>query len=71
MIFIYYLFFCFQWRYVLQVPELHKKGVTCISGIMVSETEAVFASTSSDGTVHLWEVVFPSTGGGEPQSSLE
>lgn len=54
-----------KWRYVLQVPELHKKGVTCISGIMVSETEAVFASTSSDGTVHLWEVVFPSTGGGD------
>ncbi|XP_050375079.1 elongator complex protein 2 [Argentina anserina] len=54
-----------KWRYVLQVPELHKKGVTCISGIMVSETEAIFASTSSDGTVYLWEVVFPSTGGGD------
>lgn len=54
----------------MQIPELHKKGVTCISGIMVSETEAVFASTSSDGTVYLWEVVFPSTGEGEPKSSL-
>ncbi|PRQ40282.1 putative transcription factor WD40-like family [Rosa chinensis] len=54
-----------KWRYVLQIPELHKKGVTCISGIMVSETEAVFASTSSDGTVYLWEVVFPSTGEGD------
>ncbi|KAL6188026.1 hypothetical protein ACLB2K_039420 [Fragaria x ananassa] len=54
-----------KWRYVLQIPELHKKGVTCISGILVSDTEAVFASTSSDGTVYIWEVVFPTTGGGD------
>ncbi|KAL5553066.1 hypothetical protein UlMin_040467 [Ulmus minor] len=54
-----------KWRNVLQVPESHKKGVTCITGIMVSETEAVFSSTSSDGTVYIWEVVFPSTSGGD------
>lgn len=54
-----------KWRNVQQVPQLHKKGVTCITGIMVSQTEAVFASTSSDSTVHLWEVVFPSTSGGD------
>lgn len=55
----------------MQIPESHKKGVTCINGIMVSETEAVFASTSSDGTVYLWEVAFPSTAGGEPDNSLQ
>lgn len=54
-----------KWRHVLQVPESHKKGVTCISAIMVSETEAIFASTSSDGTTYIWEVAFPSTSGGE------
>ncbi|KAG6618228.1 hypothetical protein I3842_Q119100 [Carya illinoinensis] len=54
-----------KWRYVLQVPQSHKKGVTCITGIMVSETEAIFASTSSDCTIHVWEVLFPSTTGGD------
>ncbi|KAM1326697.1 hypothetical protein ACFX14_011211 [Malus domestica] len=54
-----------KWRYVQQLPQLHKKGVTCITGIMVSQTEAIFASTSSDGTVYIWEVVFPSTCGGD------
>lgn len=51
---------------MLQLPQLHKKGVTCISGIMVSQTEAMFASTSSDGTVCVWELVFPMTGSGKP-----
>jgi elongator complex protein 2 len=50
---------------VLQVPQSHKKGVTCITGIMVSQTEAIFASTSSDGTVYVWELLFPSTTGGK------
>ncbi|XP_059649673.1 elongator complex protein 2 [Cornus florida] len=54
-----------KWRYVLQVPQPHEKGVTCINGIMVSQTDAIFASTSSDGTVCLWEVVFPSISGGD------
>ncbi|GLT69201.1 hypothetical protein SLA2020_413700 [Shorea laevis] len=54
-----------KWRHVLQVPQSHKKGVTCITGIMVSQTEAIFASTSSDGTVYVWELLFPSTTGGE------
>lgn len=54
-----------KWRYVLQVPQAHKKGVTCITAIMVSQQEAVFASASSDGTVNVWEVVFPSTRGGD------
>lgn len=47
------------------VPQPHKKGVTCITAIMISETDAIFASTSSDGTVNVWEVVFPSVVGGE------
>ncbi|RYR16108.1 hypothetical protein Ahy_B04g073063 isoform A [Arachis hypogaea] len=54
-----------KWREVLQVPKLHKKGVTCISGIMLSQTEALFASTSSDGTICLWELVFPPTRNGD------
>ncbi|CAL0316407.1 unnamed protein product [Lupinus luteus] len=54
-----------KWRQVLQLPQSHKKGVTCISGIIVSQTEAMFASTSSDGSVCLWELVFPLRSGGE------
>lgn len=54
-----------KWRHVLQLPQPHKKGVTCITGIMVSQSEAVFASTSSDGAVHIWEVIFPSIPGGD------
>ncbi|XP_057757735.1 elongator complex protein 2 [Arachis stenosperma] len=59
-----------KWREVLQVPKLHKKGVTCISGIMLSQTEALFASTSSDGTICLWELVFPPTRNGDCKLSL-
>ncbi|RAL54372.1 unnamed protein product [Cuscuta campestris] len=53
-----------KWRYVLQLPQSHKKGVTCITGILVSHHESVFASTSSDGTVNVWELILPSTYGG-------
>lgn len=54
-----------KWRLVQQLPQSHKKGVTCITGIMVSETNAIFASTSSDGIVNMWDVDFPSISGGE------
>ncbi|GFS32798.1 elongator protein 2 [Actinidia rufa] len=54
-----------KWRYVLQVPQSHKKGVTCITGIMISQTDAVFASTSSDGTVNVWELILSSLSGEE------
>ncbi|XP_057481301.1 elongator complex protein 2-like isoform X1 [Actinidia eriantha] len=54
-----------KWRYVLQVPQSHKKGVTCITGIMISQTDTVFASTSSDGTVNVWKLILPSLYGGE------
>jgi len=54
---------------VSQVSQSHKKGVTCIDGIMVSPTEAMFASTSSDGTVCIWELVFPLTSSGKPYFS--
>lgn len=50
---------------MLQVPQSHKKGVTCITGIMISETEAIFASTSSDGAVYVWELILPCFSGGE------
>ncbi|XP_058091414.1 elongator complex protein 2 [Magnolia sinica] len=54
-----------KWRCVMQVPQPHKNGVTCITGIMVSQTVAMFASTSSDGTIFVWEMVFPSSTGGD------
>ncbi|KAF7808839.1 elongator complex protein 2 [Senna tora] len=54
-----------KWRHVLQVPQSHKKGVTCINGIMVSQTEVMFASTASDGTVCVWELIFPMTKEGD------
>lgn len=53
-----------QWRLVVQVPEAHKKGVTCINGIIFSQTDALFASTSSDSIVNVWELVLPSNVGG-------
>lgn len=34
---------------------------------MLSQTEAMFASTSSDGTVCVWELVFPLTSRGKPE----
>lgn len=49
-----------QWRHVLQLPQSHKKGVTCITAFMCSETNAMFASGSSDGVVNVWDVSFPS-----------
>ncbi|KAF5188631.1 Elongator complex protein, partial [Thalictrum thalictroides] len=54
-----------KWRNVLQVPKTHKKGVTCISGTVVSQTASIFASTSSDSTVNVWELLLPSTIGGD------
>lgn len=52
-----------KWRYVLDAPQLHKKGVTCITGIMVSEEKTIAASTSSEGSVCVWELILPSTAG--------
>ncbi|CAH8337648.1 unnamed protein product [Eruca vesicaria subsp. sativa] len=49
-----------NWRHVLQLPKSYKKGVTCITAFMVSETDAMFASASSDGVVNVWDVAFPS-----------
>ncbi|KFK36003.1 hypothetical protein AALP_AA4G065100 [Arabis alpina] len=49
-----------NWRHVLELPRSHKKGVTCINAYMVSETDAMFASASSDGVVNVWDVSFPS-----------
>lgn len=48
----------------MQVPQRHMKGVTCIVGIMISQTIAILASTSSDGTVFIWEMILPSSAGG-------
>ncbi|EPS60505.1 hypothetical protein M569_14298, partial [Genlisea aurea] len=59
-----------KWRNVLQLPEKHKKGVTCITVLMVSSTMALFASSSSDGAVYLWEVIIPSGPNNECELSL-
>lgn len=50
---------------MLQVPESHKKGITCIAAIMVSDRAAMFATTSSDGTAHVYEIVLPASTGGD------
>lgn len=48
----------------MEAPQPHMKGVTCIVGIMISQTIAIIASTSSDGTVFIWEMILPSSIGG-------
>ncbi|CAL9157069.1 elongator complex protein 2-like [Musa acuminata AAA Group] len=48
-----------EWRSILQVSDVHKKGVTCLSGLIISHTTAMFASASSDGLVVIWELVLP------------
>uniref|UniRef100_A0A0D9X997 Elongator complex protein 2 n=1 Tax=Leersia perrieri TaxID=77586 RepID=A0A0D9X997_9ORYZ len=45
-----------EWTNALQLPVMHKKGVTCLAGRMVSDTVSIFASTSSDGTVVIWKM---------------
>ncbi|CAI9296803.1 unnamed protein product [Lactuca saligna] len=52
-----------KWRNVSQLLQSHKKGVTCITAILTSQTEAIFASTSSDCVLNIWKVVLPSSGG--------
>ncbi|XP_020082935.1 elongator complex protein 2 [Ananas comosus] len=54
-----------EWSHMLQVPEMHKRGVTCLTGMMISDVTAIFASTSSDGVVLIWKIVFSSTVGGK------
>ncbi|CAO2202344.1 unnamed protein product [Urochloa humidicola] len=53
-----------NWSHVLQLPGMHKKGITCLAGRMVSDTIAIFASTSSDGIVVIWEMAIEPTLGG-------
>lgn len=54
-----------QWSHALQLPGMHKKGITCLAGRMVSDTVAIFASTSSDGIVVIWEMAIELTPGGK------
>ncbi|XVF02220.1 hypothetical protein REPUB_Repub04eG0156800 [Reevesia pubescens] len=54
-----------KWRHALQLLQSHNKGITCITGFMVSLSDAIFATSSSDGTVCVWDVVFPSSSGGD------
>ncbi|KAJ1702432.1 hypothetical protein LUZ63_002211 [Rhynchospora breviuscula] len=57
------------WRPALQFPGMHKKGVTCLTSVMISATVAICASTSSDGIVHIWKITFPSMDNGNCQIS--
>ncbi|KAM0829279.1 hypothetical protein ACQ4PT_066974 [Festuca glaucescens] len=50
-----------EWSHALELPAMHKKGVTCLAGRMVSDTVSIFASTSSDGTVVIWEMAVEPT----------
>jgi hypothetical protein len=59
------LFTPLQWSHALQLPGMHKKGITCLAGRMVSDTVAIFASTSSDGIVVIWEMAIEPTPGGK------
>lgn len=52
-----------KWRHVSQLLKSHQKGVTCISAIVLSQTEAIFASTSSDCVVNVWKITLPASGG--------
>lgn len=54
-----------KWRHVSQLPQSHKKGITCITGFMISQSDALFATSSSDGTVCIWDIVLPSSSGGD------
>lgn len=49
----------------MQLPESHRKGVTCITGYMISQNHAIFASTSSDSSVIIWNADLPSTDEGK------
>ncbi|PKA47190.1 Elongator complex protein 2 [Apostasia shenzhenica] len=49
-----------KWRRVLEVPQMHKKGVTCLASMMFSENIGIFASTSSDNTIVVWETILSS-----------
>jgi elongator complex protein 2 len=53
-----------KWRSALQVSAAHEKAVTCIAVYPLSASSALFASTSSDGTVHLWQVSLSTEAGG-------
>ncbi|KAL6514784.1 hypothetical protein OROGR_020363 [Orobanche gracilis] len=50
-----------KWRNVVQIREKHKKGVTCITTIVMSQTSATFASSSPDGVVSVWKINFPTS----------
>ncbi|KAJ3677550.1 hypothetical protein LUZ60_003274 [Juncus effusus] len=57
------------WNHVMQLPQVHKRGVTCITSLMISENIAIFASTSSDGIVLISELTLPFTPNGKCQVS--
>lgn len=54
-----------KWRKCMQIPNPHEKAVSCIAGVMLSSQEAVFASSSSDCTVHIWNALLPLEVAGE------
>jgi len=52
----------------LQLPGMHKKGITCLARRVVSDTIAIFASTSSHGIVVIWEMAIEPTPSGKNAS---
>jgi len=54
-----------QWSHALQLPGMHKKGITCLARRVVSDTIAIFASTSSHGIVVIWEMAIEPTPSGK------
>jgi elongator complex protein 2 len=49
----------------LQAPKSHEKGVTYFVGAMLNNLDGLSASSSSDGIIYIWEVVFPSQSGSD------
>ncbi|KAJ7525449.1 hypothetical protein O6H91_17G051700 [Diphasiastrum complanatum] len=59
-----------KWRNALHLSTAHEKSVTCISGMTLSGLDALFVSTSSDGTVRIWKLRLPAQAGGDCSVAL-
>eukprot|EP00249_Psilotum_nudum_P012407 c23766_g1_i3 orf=377-2911(+) len=59
-----------KWRKVMDFPSSHEKAVTCIAGVTLSVSEALFVSCSSDCTVWIWHALFSLQAAGECKISF-
>ena len=53
-----------QWRVAKEVAGAHEKAITCIAGHRLTPYSTLFASTSSDGTVRIWQASLTKEAGG-------